>query len=194
MILKWKGLLSEKNSFPKNNIPINSVQFLNSKSKIKPYIAVISILIFIIAIIFFKRNFIDEFYLNIKGMLIGAILIIPFMIIHEFLHALCLPQKCIAEIFFSPAGISIIPCSPISKLNYLITLLIPFFILGLIPLLIWTFISFNNVILSSIIFIVSIANLGACSNDLYNFIEALLKMPKNSFMITSGIKCYYYEA
>ncbi|MGV1094249.1 metalloprotease family protein [Clostridium perfringens] len=59
-----------------------------------------------------------------------------------------------------------------SKLNYLITLLIPFFILGLIPLLIWTFISFNNVILSSIIFIVSIANLGACSNDLYNFIEA----------------------
>ena len=59
MILKWKGLLSEKNSFPKNNIPINSVQFLNSKSKIKPYIAVIPILIFIIAIIFFKRNFID---------------------------------------------------------------------------------------------------------------------------------------
>ena len=47
--------IKRKKFFPKNNIPINSVQFLNSKSKIKPYIAVIPILIFIIAIIFLKE-------------------------------------------------------------------------------------------------------------------------------------------
>ena len=192
MTLKWKGILSEKNTFPKNNIPTNAVRFLNPKSQIEPYLGAIPILILVIACIFFKRNFIVEYTLNIKGLIIGGLLTIPFLIIHEFLHAICFKKDCIAEIFWSPAGISIIPCKPMSKQRYVITLIVPSIIIGLIPLLIWTFIPFNNITLSTIIFILSIGNLGGTSNDLYNLYQVIKVMPKNSHMITSGTNCYYF--
>lgn len=192
MKLKWKGRLSETNTFPKNNIPTNAVRFLNSKSQIEPYLGVIPILILVIACIFFKRNFIEEYTLNIKGLIIGGLLTIPFLIVHEFLHAICFKKEGIAEIFWSPAGISIIPCSPMGKQRYAITLIVPSIVIGLIPLLFWTFVSFNNITLSTIIFILSIGNLGGTSNDLYNLYQLIKVMPKNSHMITSGTNCYYF--
>lgn len=192
MKFKWKGKLSESNQFPKNSVPANSVKFLNSKSNIEPYLGVIPILILVIGAIVFKRTFVSEYTLNINGIVIGGLLIIPFLIIHEFLHAICFPKESVAEIFWSSVGISFIPCNPISKKRYAITLLVPFIILGVLPLLIWSFIQFNNVTLSSIIFILSIGNLGGTSNDLYNLYQVIKKMPKNSYMITSGINCYYY--
>ena len=125
MTLKWKGKLSENNTFPKNNLPANAIRFLNPKSQMEPYLGAIPILVLVIACILFKRNFIEEYALNIKGLIIGGILTIPFLIIHEFLHAICFEKDCIAEIFWSPAGISIIPCNPISKRRYAITLIVP---------------------------------------------------------------------
>ncbi|MBZ9685568.1 metalloprotease family protein [Clostridium estertheticum] len=192
MTLKWKGLLSETNHFPQNNVPKNATQFLNSKSKIKPYTPVIPILILVFIAVYLKRNFIGQFNLDIKGIVIGLILTIPFLIIHEFLHAVCFTKDCTAEMFYSPVGVSIIPCVPISKLRYAITLVVPAIIIGLIPLLIWTFIPFANTTLNSIIFILSIGNLGGTTNDLYNLSQVIKEMPKGSFMITSGINCYYY--
>jgi Protein of unknown function (DUF3267). len=193
MTLKWKGRLSEKNTFPKNNVPTNAVRFLNPKSQIEPYLGVIPILVLVIACIYFKRNFIIEFTLDIKGMIIGIILTMPFLIIHEFLHAICFPRDGVAEIFWSPAGISIIPCNPISKLRYTITLIVPAIIIGLIPLFIWTSVPFSNTTLSSIVFILSIGNLGGTSNDMYNLYQAIKVMPKNSYMITSKTNCYYFK-
>lgn len=192
MILNWKGKLSENNTFPKNEVPKNAVRFLNPRSPIETYFGVIPILILVIACVLFKRNFIEEYTLNIKGFIIGGLLTIPFLIVHEFLHAICFPKEGIAEVFWSPAGISIIPCSPISKRRYAITLIVPSIIIGLIPLLIWTFISFNNITLSSIIFILSIGNLGGTSMDLYNLYQVIKVMPKNSHMITSETNCYYF--
>lgn len=192
MTLKWKGKLSEKNTFPKNNIPINAVRFLNPKYQVEPYLGAIPIFILVIACILFKRNFIIEYTLNIKGFIIGLLLTIPFLILHEFLHAICFPKEGIVEVFWSPAGISLIPCIPISKRRYMITLIVPLIIIGLIPLLIWTFVPFNNITLSSIILILSSGNLGGASNDLYNLYQVIKVMPKNSYMITSGTNCYYF--
>lgn len=192
MTLSWKGKLSEKNTFPKNEVPTNAVRFLNPKYQIEPYLGAIPIFIIIIACIFFKRNFIEEYTLNIKGYIIGGLLTIPFLIVHEFLHAICFPKEGIAEVFWSPAGISLIPCSPISKRRYVIILIVPAIIIGLIPLLIWTFIPFNNITLSSILFILSCGNLGGTSIDLYNLYQVIKVLPKNSHMITSGTNCYYF--
>lgn len=193
MKLKWKGKLSETNSFPKNYVPKNATQFLNSKSKIMPYTPVIPIFILIFSAISIKRNFIEGFNLDLKGWAIGLILTIPFLIIHELLHAICLPKECNAELFYSPAGISLVPCVPISKLRYAIVLITPAIVIGLIPLFIWTFIPITNITVSSIIFVVSAGNLGGTTIDLYNLSQVLKKMPKGSFLITSGTNCYYYQ-
>lgn len=192
MNLKWKGKLSEKNTFPKNNVPKNAIKFLNPKSQIEPYLGAIPILLLVFATVWFKRQFIAYFTLDIKGMIVGGILIIPFLIIHEFLHAICLPKVGVAEMFWSSAGVSIIPCMPISKLRYTVTLMVPAIIIGFIPLLIWTFIPFTNITLSSVIFILSIGNLGGTSNDLYNLFQVIKVMPKGSHLITSETNCYYF--
>ncbi|WP_286905272.1 metalloprotease family protein [Clostridium sp. UBA1652] len=192
MILKWKGLLSETNRFPEKDVPKDSVEFLNPSSKLAPYTPVIPILILIIVSIYLKRFLIGQFHLDIKGMIIGLLLTIPFFIIHEFIHAAFLPRDCTAEIFYSPAGISIIPCTPILKSRYAVILIAPALIIGLIPLLIWTFVPITNITLSSLVFILSIGNLGGTTNDFYNLSQVIKKMPKNSFMITSGTRCYYY--
>lgn len=192
MNIIYKGKLTEKNKLPKNDIPKNSIQFLNPKSKIEPYLGVIPILLVIIVTVWFKRNFIMNFTLDIKGMFIGLLLTIPLLILHEFLHALCLPKHTPIEMFWSPAGIMLIPCKPISKLRYSITLIVPAIILGLIPLFIWTFIPFTNITLSSVLFLLSIANLGGCSIDVYNLFQVIRVMPKGSQMITSETNCYYF--
>lgn len=192
MILKWKGLLSETNRFPENDVPKDSIEFLNPSSKLAPYTPVIPILILIIVSIYLKRVLIGQFHLDIKGMIIGLILTIPFLIIHEFIHTAFFPRDCTAEIFYSPAGISIIPCTPILKSRYALILIAPALIIGLIPLLIWTFVPITNITLSSLVFILSIGNLGGTTNDFYNLSQVIKKMPKNSFMITSGTRCYYY--
>ena len=141
----------------------------------------------------FKRNFIEEYTLNIKGLIIGGVLTIPFLIVHEFLHAICFPKEGIAEVFWSLAGISLIPCSPISKGRYIIILIVPAIIIGLIPLLIWTFVPFNNITLSSILFTLSCGNLGGTCIDLYNLYQVIKVLPKNSYMITSESNCYYFK-
>ena len=102
-------------------------------------------------------------------------------------------KRGVTEMFWSPAGISIIPCIPISKQRYAITLIVPAIIIGLIPLLLWTFIPFVNTTLSSIVFILSIGNLGGASNDIYNLFQVIKVMPKNSHMITSETNCYYFK-
>ena len=192
MKLKWKGKLNENNMFPENYVPKNSIQFLNSKSKVKPYLGVLPILILVIVSVYFKRTYVMDFNLNLKGMLIGLIVSMVFLVVHELLHAMCFPRECTAEIFYSPAGLSIIPCVPISKIRYAIILVVPAVILGLLPLIIWTFIPFTNTTLSSILFIASIGSLGGTSNDLFNFYQVIKVMPKNSFMITSKTNCYYF--
>lgn len=192
MKLKWKGKLSESNTFPKNYVPNNAIEFLNSNNKIEPYLSVIPIIILVIGSLYIKRNFVQEFNINIKGLIIGAVLLVPFIIIHEFLHALCFPKDCPTEIFYSPAGVSLIPCYAISKQRYITALLAPAIILGIIPLAIWTFIPFGNITINSIFFLVSIGNLGAASIDLYNLSQVIKKMPKNSYMITSEANCYYF--
>ncbi|MDK7629721.1 DUF3267 domain-containing protein [Clostridium perfringens] len=125
-------------------------------------------------------------------MLIGLIVSMAFLVVHELLHAMCFPREYTAEIFYSPAGLSIIHCAPISKTRYAIILVVPAVILGLLPLIIWTFIPFTNTTLSLILFIVSIGDLGGTSNDLYNFYQVIKVMPKNSFMITSKANCYFF--
>ncbi len=192
MKMKWMGRLDEENTFPKSKIPLNAVQFLEPKWKFECYIPIIPIIIFILCCVYIKTNFIEEFTLNIIGIIIGFFLIIPFLIIHEFLHAICLPQESEVQFFYSSAGFSTVTTSPIPKLRYIVTLIFPSLVLGIIPLLIWFVIPVKYSILNSSWFILSIGNLGGAVVDFYNLFHAIKDMPRGSIIQISGFKCYYY--
>ncbi|WBW96027.1 DUF3267 domain-containing protein [Oceanirhabdus sp. W0125-5] len=192
MKLKWKGRLTESNTFPTTEVPSNSVQFLEPKSKLESYIAIVPILFFAIGCFYVKSNFLGELKLNLHGFIIGLLLTIPFLIIHELLHAVLFPPKSTVEIFYSTYGLSVVTCEPIPKLRYIFSLLLPALLLGVIPLLIWIFIPTNNATLNSLWFILCIGNLGSTTADLSNLFHALKEMPKGSVLQISGLKCYYY--
>jgi hypothetical protein len=193
MKIKWKGKLSETNTFPTSKIPSNALPFLESKSKLENYIAVVPIIIFVVVCVYIKSNFIAVVKLNLLGNVIGLLLTFPFLIIHELLHAICFPSNATVEIFYSASGLSVFPNAPISKSCYIFALLLPALILGIIPLLMWVFIPITNVTLYSIWFITSIGNLGGTTVDFYNLAHAIREMPKGSLLQLSGLKCYYYR-
>ena len=193
MKIEWKGKLSESNNLPETKVPLNAIQFLEPKSKMGSYIPVIPIIIFIVSCVYIKYNFIGAFKINLTGYIIGLIMTIPFLAIHEILHAICFISKTGVKIFYSAYGLSIIPNEPITKLRYIVTLLFPACIIGIIPLLLWVFIPINNTMFSSICFILSAGNLGGTTTDFYNLVQVIKKMPKKSVMQVSGLKCYYYE-
>lgn len=192
MKVKWKGKLSETNTFPTTEIPSNAVQFLEPKSNLEYYIWVIPILIFVLGCVYIKANFISEFRLNMLGIGIGFLVILPCLIIHELLHVVCFPPNAKVEIFYSAAGMSVVTSTPIPKARYIFTLLLPALILGIIPLLIWFFIPVDYKTLNSAWFILSIGNLGGAVADFYNLVHVIKEMPKGSVMQVSGLKCYYY--
>jgi hypothetical protein len=192
MKIKWKGKLNETNTFPENEIPINAVEFLGGQSKLEIFLMIVPIIIFIYGCVYIKSKFIGEYELNLLGYITGLLLCIPFLAVHEFLHAACFPQKSKIEIFYTNWGICIIPSTPLAKTRYICTLLLPAVTLGIIPLLIWTFIPYYYITFNSILFILSAGCLGSTVGDLCNLVHVIKEMPKGSVVMVSGLKCYYY--
>ncbi|MBU3157531.1 DUF3267 domain-containing protein (plasmid) [Clostridium estertheticum] len=192
MKVKWKGKLSEANTFPKNEIPLNAVQFLNNQRKSDIFVMLIPIIFFIVVCVYVKSNYIGKYNLNLVGYLTGFALAFPFISVHEFLHAVCFPPKCTVLVYYTNWGISLAPSSSIAKVRYICTLLLPAVILGVIPLLVWTFIPNYNITFNSILFILGSACLAIAVGDLCNLVHVIREMPKNSKMMVSGLNCYYY--
>jgi len=192
MKIKWKGKLSETNTFPKNEIPLNAVPFLESHSKLEIYVMLVPIIIFIAGCFYIKFNFISETKINFLGYIIGFLLCIPFLTVHELLHVACFPPKATVEAFYTIWGVCLIPSMPLTKVRYICTLLLPALTLGIIPLLIWTFIPYYYITFNSILFILSAGCLTSAVGDLCKLIHVLKEMPKSSVAWVSGLKCYYY--
>ncbi|MGO5066242.1 DUF3267 domain-containing protein [Clostridium sporogenes] len=191
MKIKWKGRLSETNTLPTPKITPNSVQLLEPKYNLQYYIPIIPIIIFIVLCVYLKSKFVGDITLNSLGYIIGFLLIIPFSIIHELLHAVCLPSQATAEIFYSISGLSFVITTPIPKKRYIVILLFPALMTGIIPLIIWIFIPHKYVMLNSIWFILSSGNLATTVIDLYTLGQVIRQTPKGSVIQTCGYKCYY---
>ncbi|MEQ8155176.1 MAG: DUF3267 domain-containing protein [Clostridiaceae bacterium] len=192
MKIKWKGKLSETNPFPTVEMPSNAVQFLEPKYKLESYIAVVPIIAFIAGCVYVRSHFIGEVKLNLPGYIIGFLLTVPFLTIHELLHAVCFPTNAVVEIFYTNSGLGAFTSTPIPKSRYIFTLLFPAIILGIIPLLTWVFVPYYSITLNSIWFILSAGNLGGTIVDFYNLVHAIKEMPKGSVLQVSGLNCYYY--
>lgn len=193
MRIKWCGKLSEENSFSATDVPENAVEFLNTKSKIKSYIMIIPIILFIIICIYFKYKITGRLRANRIGYFIGFLSVFPFMLVHELLHAVSFPVKAKVEMFYSMYGLSVSSPEPISKIRYIVVLIVPAVIIGVIPLIGWIFIPSSYVTINTMLFILAIGNLAGTTGDLYNLTQVIKLMPKNSFMQVSGLKCFFYD-
>lgn len=103
-----------------------------------------------------------------------------------------LPNESVIEVFYNNYGVGIIPSKPISKNKYLISLILPFLVLGIVPTLTWAVTPITNITFHSIFCICAFANLSFCIVDLYSVFDSIFNIPKGSTIYFSGTKNYYY--
>lgn len=137
------------------------------------YLNFLCILIIIIMYII-TFMLLPNFYLSQKALIISAILIIPYLILHEFIHSIFYviggaQFKNVTYGAHLEKGILCCLCKQnITKANVLISLLSPFIIIGIFTYILG--IVFSN----SILIFLSILNISGCAGDLIMFLDLVL--------------------
>lgn len=193
MELKWKGKLSEENAYVYPDLPEDAKPFSDSKSSWQMFLLIVPILVMAYIGIQIRLKYVDGIMFSRGALFCGVALAIPFLFVHELLHAICCPKGSIVNVYWSTAGISLIPACPIKKQRYIIMVLLPTLVLGVIPFLIWLLIPTMDVTIGSIIFAFSIGSLSMSIGDLSNVLAALKKMNRDSYLITSAVQIYIFD-
>lgn len=192
MKIRWKGKLTEANPLPTVEVPKNATEFFKPKKMFEYCIAAIPIAVFFLFCVYIKSHFIVKVRMNLLGKIIGLLLAILLVGIHELLHAICFPAEATVEIYWNNYGLGTTSCSPMSKKRFIIMAILPSLVLGFIPLILWTFIPIQNITLNTIWCFSAAASLGAGTVDFCSAITVIIKMPKGTMMQISGSKIYYY--
>lgn len=193
MKLKWKGKLSEENAFVYPDLPEDAKPFSDSKSSWQMILLIAPVLVMAYIGIQIRLKYVDEIMFSRGALFCGVALAIPFLFVHELLHAICCPRGSIVNVYWSTAGVSLIPTCPIKKQRYIIMALLPTLVLGIMPFLIWLFIPAMDVTVGSIIFAFSIGSLSMSIGDMFNVLIAIKKMNHNSYLITSAMQIYFFD-
>lgn len=194
MKIIWRGKLNKISTVSTVEIPKDSAEFLKPKRTFEYYIAVIPIAVFFLFCAYIKSHFIAKVRMNLLGEIIGLLLAILLISIHELLHAICFPPEAIVEIYYNKYGLGTMSNSPISKKRFIIISILPVFVLGFIPLILWTFIPIQNITLNSICCFSAAGSLGGGTVDLFSAVNTLINVPNGMMIKTIGSKAYYYKA
>ncbi len=182
--------MSEKNPFPVTEVPQNAVEFLGNQSLLEVYAPLVPILIGSEVCWVIKRRIFGAILANIAGKIIGVALIVPFLFIHEILHAAVLGVP--TELFMVKVGLALIPMEATPKTRYIVSALAPFALLGCLPLAVWVFLPSKYVTASTALYFCAVCELVACTADIANAIRATIEIPRGSFVLSSGSKVYWF--
>jgi len=198
MKIIWKGKYSNVQQLSVGTLPGNAVRLREPSSflmlNLIALIFVIPVLIFIGVVFYIKMrsgliaNFRDM--ASVIGTLAAFLMVIP----HEFLHAAAFPKHAEVEIWYSPKNMAAFAVStyPLSKLRFVFVSFLPNIIFGFVPLIAWIFIPVEFLQVSRAIFTFASLSLLVGVGDFLNVFNALIQMPRNSIIQTSGFHSYWY--
>lgn len=193
MKIHWKGKLDNTNHFPKSYIPSNANILLDDKNSLLDHSAIIVILVVLYFAIRIKRNTYPEFRIDLFGFFIGAVFTLILLPIHELIHCLFCPKDTHINIYYSLYGITSYPLTALSKWRYIVVVMAPTILMGLIPLTLVILLPIKSIFISSIIFTLSILSLSSMTIDIRNAILTIIKVPTNGYIQASGNKVYWFE-
>lgn len=193
MKLVWKGFMNEQNLFVYPHLPPDAKKLSSDGGNWVMYLLIIPVLFIAYVGIKLRLSYTTGVMFTRWEPLAGVALALPFLIVHELIHAACCPKSAAIMVYMTAAGICLIPDSPLNKRNYIIMAVMPAIVLGICPFLAWLLTPEWSVSISSILFGFSLGGLSVCISDIYNAILAAIKMTPKSVLITSGKDCYYYE-
>lgn len=106
--------------------------------------------------------------------------------LHELLHALCFKKNVFCYFNFIKGNAFVIGTEDMTRSRYIMTCMLPNFILGIVPYSI--FLVFSNYVFLGIYGIVCLIT---GYNDFRNIYNTLKYIPKNSTIYLSGLNAYY---
>lgn len=136
---------------------------------------------------------IDTFNIIIRfdiNTLIYIVIFLIFMGIHEFIHAICIPNALKSQkVFWGINGIAafVYTTEIIKKGRYLIITIIPFLVLSIVLPFLLKEIGLLNYFTIFLCFVNAIGS----SVDLLNFTLILFQVPRNSYIISNGFETFF---
>ena len=199
MKLTYKGIFKDMEQLPKGKLPENAVKF-NEPNDMKEleatlhiYLAPPLIAIALAVIVAFLLHGGLRFSFGLWPILVGLGLSFASLIIHEILHAICVPWGARVELYIAPSKgmLFVHTTAPISKARFIFMSLFPNILLGWIPLIIWVVVTLNPVAGTALFIYAITMTLSGCG-DYMNSINAWRQMPRGSMQQLSGFNSYWF--
>ena len=136
----------------------------------------------------------NEKVISITFLLIGIIIGVLLIIVHELLHAIAFPKNATVYIGIIPKYLTAVALSssPVKRNRFIFLSIVPI-ILGIIPLIIFCFSSNNLKELNGLMFGMAIMGMVSIYPDIYNIFNILKVVPKNATIQNNKNETYYFE-
>ena len=194
MKLIWKGIYHKEEELPKGELPPQAVPFQEPKNLAElnrqagsflPVILGLAVVVILARWLLWGPPGLWDCF----GV-VGLVLFLPGLLLHEFLHALCYPLSAICEIWLAPrdGALLVVSTFPVSKARFLFVSLFPSIMLGALPLVLWSVFP----VLQGDIFTFGVLSLFSCTGDWLNVKNTVQQVPDGAMIQGSGLHSYWY--
>ncbi|MBR7082032.1 MAG: DUF3267 domain-containing protein [Oscillospiraceae bacterium] len=217
MAIKFKGYRKDiKKALPESDLPDNAVKFRepNSVFALNMWALLFSIPAILIVVgfaflkrriypeqisLFYKLIISSEFYnLPVSALLnalynciISLLLFLLCIVPHELLHAIAFHRDADVDIYFTSSVALCYSHDVISKRRFIGLSLLPSFVLGILPLIVWLFIPPSSNA-ADIVYFTAALNFIAGAGDFMNVFNAMTQMPRGTYQQLSGFNSYWF--
>lgn len=194
MKLIWKGIYHREEELPKGELPPQAVPFWEPENlaelnrQVRGFLPVVLGLA-VVAILARWLLWGPPGWWGCFGV-VGVVLFLPGLLVHEFLHALCYPLSATCGLWLAPreGALLVVSTFPVSKARFLFLSLAPSVVLGVLPLVFW--VAFPD--LQGSAFTFGILNLISCTGDWLNVKNTVQQVPAGAMIQGSGLHSYWY--
>ena len=194
MKLIWKGIYHREEELPKGELPPQAVPFWEPENlaelnrQVRGFLPVV-LGVAAAAILMRWLLWGPPGWWGCFGV-VGVVLFLPGLLLHEFLHALCYPLSATCELWLAPreGALLVVSTFPVSKARFLFLSLAPSVVLGVLPLVFW--VAFPD--LQGSAFTFGILNLISCTGDWLNVKNTVQQVPAGAMIQGSGLHSYWY--
>ena len=195
----WKGIIKSEDDFPTAKIPKNAIKIETEEDIKKMQLKALPFIIPSILICFicmFVKTFIaNQQVIHIGFLLIGVLVGLLLLIVHEFLHAIAFPKNATVYIGIMPKSFAAVAlsASPVKR-NRLIWISILPIILGIIPLILFCIAPIHLKVFNGLMFGIAIMGMTSVYPDIYNIYHILKVVPRHASIQNNKNEMYYFES
>ena len=194
----WAGISSnEADAWRETTLPPNAVQVIEAESQAQllrqSYFLIVPLIVAFVALIIIgkKKGWFEP---SKKGFIIGAITSFLLQGLHELLHGIAFPTGSTVYIGIIKGNFSGYAAStdPINVFQCVVYYLLPAFVLGIVPLLIFVIDKEKKSTFCWFCYGFALIGLVQTSPDWFGLFPILRQVPKNAIIQMSGWHTYWY--